>query len=454
MGRDVRAVAVALALTLLAAACSDSAVPTAAPTTSVDAADEAPAWVDGSSEVLFDQNALHTFELTVSDEALAGIDADPTAEQYVEGSLTFRGETVEPVGIRYKGSIGAFVGCVGGSDLFNPSGPKTCTKLSMKVKINWDDPDRDFYGVRRLQFHAMNLDPSQMHERLGYHLFREMGVAAPRSVHARLVINGEYSGLYALTEQIDGRFTRHNFADGTGNLYKEAWPFASDGSAQDAGVLLDSLRTNEDDDPTATLTTTFADQLLAADNTERSLTEWMNLRATIAHVVVDRAIRHDDGPFHWYCFDGSCEPHNFYWYEEPSGPQLHLIPWDLDNAFENLVSAANPVTPVADALGQITNDCDPFGFGGFQLLQRSATCDPLFAALAEQDVLYQQVEDDLWSGPLAEDAIDELLDAWANQLTAATTEANATHDDAIAVQAWLDEVEALKNALGYVRSRR
>ena len=40
-----------------------------------------------------------------------------------------------------------------------------------------------------------------------------MGVAAPRSVHARLVINGELSGLYALTEQIDENFIRQNFDD-------------------------------------------------------------------------------------------------------------------------------------------------------------------------------------------------------------------------------------------------
>ncbi len=458
------ATAALVALLLVAAACSTTttaAPPTEeTPTTTTAGSAEPPAeqpdaaWVDGSSDVLFDQDTLHTFELNLSEESLAEIDADPTAEQYVEGSLTFLGETIEPVGIRYKGSIGAFVGCVDGSDLFNPSGEKTCTKLSMKVKINWDDPDREFYGVRKLQFHSMNLDPSQLHERLGYHLFREMGVAAPRSVHARLLINGEFSGLYALTEQIDGRFTRHNFPDGTGNLYKEVWPFDPDGSVRDADELIASLRTNEDDSPVATLTTTFAEELLATGNTERVLDDWMDLDATMAHVVVDRAIRHDDGPFHWYCFGDSCEPHNFYWYEDPSGPTLHLVPWDLDNAFENLVSDVNPVTPVADELGEITNDCDSFGYAGFQLPQRSATCDPLFAAFAEQEARYAEIEDALWNGPLAEDTVEALLDTWVEQITEATTEADELHDDALAAGTWANRVEALKEALDYVRSRR
>ena len=95
------------------------------------------------SGYLFDQSELRTYELHLSDEALATLDADPAAEQYVEGSMTFEGQTIEPVGIRYKGSVGAFFGCLSGRDWVRPSGQKTCTKLSMKVKINWDSTGRN-----------------------------------------------------------------------------------------------------------------------------------------------------------------------------------------------------------------------------------------------------------------------------------------------------------------------
>ena len=47
-----------------------------------------------------------------------------------------------------------------------------------------------------------------------------MGVAAPRSTHARVVVNGEFVGLFVTTENIDGRFTRANFNDGTGNFIR------------------------------------------------------------------------------------------------------------------------------------------------------------------------------------------------------------------------------------------
>ena len=78
--------------------------------------DDEPRWATGDSDYLFDQDELHTFEITLSDDALAELDGDPTAEEYVEGSLTFEGETVDEVGVRYKGSIGAFLGCTSGDE--------------------------------------------------------------------------------------------------------------------------------------------------------------------------------------------------------------------------------------------------------------------------------------------------------------------------------------------------
>lgn len=65
------------------------------------------------------------------------------------------------------------------------------------------------------------IDDRQMRDRLGYWLFGKMGIPAPRATHAKLLINGEYVGVFALIENIDVRFTRHNYDSGEGNLYKE-----------------------------------------------------------------------------------------------------------------------------------------------------------------------------------------------------------------------------------------
>ena len=410
-------------------------------------------YLELDSDYIFDQEKLHTFELNLPESALAQIDADPAAEEYVEGSLTFDGETISPVGIRYKGSIGAFVNCLSGNNWANPSGFKTCTKLSMKIKINWDGADIKFYGLKKLQFHSMNNDPSQMRERLGYWLFRSMDVPAPRAVHARVMINGVYSGIYALVEQIDGRFTRYNFEDGSGNLYKEVWPLHSNGQAHSEQTYLNQLKTNEDENPTANIIRGFAQEVAAADSADLQnlISNRMNIDQTISYAVVDRMIRNDDGAFHWYCSGNVCSPHNFYWYEEPSAETVHLIPWDLDHAFENIISDVNPVTPIADDWGETRENCEPFSYGPFGFRQRSAACDKLIGGWASFSDEYEQLKTQFKNGPFSEAQINMLLNAWEEQIRAATVEADVLHGDAISVAEWESALGKLKAQVEYAR---
>ncbi len=405
------------------------------------------------SDYIFDQERLPVFELTIPTNALAQIDSDPTKEEYVEASLTFEGETVSPVGVRYKGSIGAFINCVSGNDWTNPSGRKTCTKLSMKIKINWEGADYKFYGLKKIQLHSQNNDPSQMRERLGYWLFREMKVRAPRAVHAKLVINGVYSGLYAFVEQIDGRFTKYHFDDGDGNLYKEIWPIDSDGRAFSESTYLQHLKTNEDDNPSAVLIRSFGQEIENAspETIQEVVANRMKTKKIISYAVVDRTIRNDDGAFHWYCNGGECSPHNFYWYEEPSKGRLHLIPWDLDHAFENMRINKNPVTPIADEWGEKRANCQPFSFGVFQLRQRSAACDKLTGSWANIDG-YQERLEEFKEGPFSETQINMVLNAWENQIREATLEAEQTHDDALPTSNWEQALGELKNDLEFARN--
>ena len=421
---------------------------------------DGPRYSYGDSEYLFDQDKLHTFELTLSEQNLAYLDSAPGLEEYVPGTLTFEGDSL-PVGIRYKGSVGAWVGCLTGN-AFEAEGEKACTKLSMKVKINWEDSDDTFYDVKKLQFHSQNLDPTKMHERLGYWLFREMGVPAPRSVHARLIINGEYNGIYALTEQIDGRFTRQNFDDGTGNLYKEIWPITNSGKPMPEEPLQGSLKTNEDENPSFEIIQQFAQAVIDADSAtiQDVMRQWIDVTQTLSYMVVDRAIANDDGVLHFYCggieeidFGGGCNSHNFYCYEDPTEKIMHLIPWDLDNAFDNITGPANPVTPIKDKWGEKTNDCKPFVYGGWGLSQLSAACDPIIGNLATFEDEYQQLRDIFLAGPFAKDTVEGLLNTWAGQIKDAVQEADEAHDDQPSMQTWLGAIEKLKDDLEYARNQ-
>ncbi len=421
---------------------------------------DGPRYSYGDSDYLFDQEKLHTFELTLSDQNLAYLDSAPGLEEYVPGILTFEGESL-PVGIRYKGAVGAWVGCLTG-DFFQAEGEKSCTKLSMKVKTNWEDTDNTFYDVKKLQFHSQNLDPTKMHERLGYWLFREMGVPAPRSVHARLIINGEYNGIFALTEQIDGRFTRENFNDGTGNLYKEIWPITNNGIPMPDRPLQEALKTNEAEDPTFGIIQAFGQAIIDANNETRQdvIRQWMDTDQALAYMVVDRSIANDDGVLHFYCggndaieIGGGCNSHNFYWYEDPTSELIHLIPWDLDNAFDNITGPANPVTPIKDKWGEKTNDCKPFAYGGWGLTQLSAACDPIIGTLATFEQEYQELREAFLAGPFAKETVEGLLNTWAGQIKDAVQEADEAHNDQPSMAEWLRSIEKLKGDLEYARNQ-
>jgi spore coat protein CotH len=411
-------------------------------------------YLNQPSDSLFRENHLPILEIDLPTGALNYINSDPSAEIYVEGSLTYNGETISPIGIRYKGSVGAFVGGLSGEDWLNPSGRKTATKLSMKFKIDWKGYHSTFYNLKTLQLHSMNLDNSQMHDRLGYWLFRKMGVPAPRCIHTKLYINGEYNGLFSLVEQIDEQFTEYHFSDGSGNLYKEVWPLKSDNSIQSDRNFYQGLVTNKIQGTNIGIIKSFAENILNADDSEIQtvIDHHMDLNKTIALAVVDRAIRNDDGPFHWYCDWGSCDPHNFFWYENPTTNKVHLIPWDLDNAFENIISNSNPVTAIADSWGDTTNNCQNFEYGDWQLTQKSAACDRIIGGLARYEVEYQQIKDSLINGPMSEFVVNTLINQWQAQITNATLDAHQMHDDALNPSTWQNAIIELKSQLEHARN--
>ena len=410
------------------------------------------AYITGESDYIFDQEQLHTFELKIPESALSILDQDPAAEEYVEGTLIFEGDTLSPIGVRYKGSVGAFAGCLSGLNIFSPSGYKTCTKLSMKVKINWKGREDKFYKLKKLQFHSMNNDPSQMRERLGYYLFDAMGVPAPRAVHARLVINDTYVGVFALVEQIDNRFIKENFDDDEGNLYKEIWPLNMEGIPYTEGEYKAALKTNEDNNPNVSIIRDFGSSIAEANTSKaRNIVEQsMSIEDLISYVVVDRTIKHDDGPFHWYCFAGNCNNHNYFWYEEPEIEKLHLIPWDLDHAFENIIGN-NSVTAIKDDWGETSNNCEPYNTGFPGIRQWSAACDKLTKVWATYDDEYDQTKQALINGPMSADNVNRLLQFWQDQIRDATLEAHEQHIDAVSLNQWEEAVIELQSQIDFAR---
>jgi spore coat protein CotH len=151
-----------------------------------------------------------------------------------------------------------------------------------------------------------------------------------------------------------------------GNLYKEVWPFDANGNTRNEKDFLNALVTNEEDNPSVVFIRTFAEEIAAADNEniQNVILRYMDINELMSYVAVDRTIKADDSVFHWYCIERPCSNHNYFWYEENKAGIIHLIPWDLDKAFN--VFRNSPITTIADEWGEITADGKPFSYGAYR----------------------------------------------------------------------------------------
>ncbi|MEM7159752.1 MAG: CotH kinase family protein [Myxococcota bacterium] len=409
------------------------------PTTGADSSTGGdPAGADHGDWV-FDPTQLRTYSVEIAPEDLERINADPQAEEYVPAAVEVDGQRLENVAIRYKGNVGSLANCFEGGML-------VCDKLSMKIRFDEYVEDQLLDGLKRLNFHSMKADPSKITERLGYALFRDFGVPASRAVHAQLVINGELMGLYALVEQVDGRFTRVNFPeDGEGNLYKEVWPMHFG-----EGPYLDALKTNRDESPDALDMVLFAQELQSStpEAMDEVIDRWMDRAALARLLAVDRMVENWDGALGFWCGDWGCGNHNYYWYEETQTQRVWLIPWDLDNSFDD----PNPFKEFFDQphWSDLSADCEPRPIGDGAVGRRAATCDPIIEGLvtsmwSDYTAASHDLLDNLWTL----EAIDERIDTIAGQIEPAIM----ADPDLGDVTEWRAEVATLRSEVLAIRAQ-
>jgi hypothetical protein len=403
------------------------------------------------AEYVFDQEALRTYELEIAPADLAVLDDDPLAEAYVPAILHFEGQTIGPIGVRYKGSKGSLEWCLDGQG--NPH----CPKLPMKLKFSEYDPDLRFYGLKRLNFHSMAGvplsgmgpygDTSKLHERLGYALFNEFGVPTARCVHARLLVNGELVGLFALVEQIDGRFTNDRFNEGTGegvedgdgNLYKEVWPVWADEQH-----YLSALKTNQDLNPSVAKMLAFADAIINSGDTgfNAAIETWMDVDSLMRYIAVDRTIEHWDGIVGFYSLPGY--NHNYYWYEHSATDRVQLIPWDLDHTFDFPTFAT---TYGAPKWNEDPGNCIPFAVF-FGIVRFPAQCDVFMRGIATQSRdAWLPIAQEFLDTSFSQEVLDARIDGWVEQIAPAVEE-----DPDLQLGQWQDDVDEFRADLAELRA--
>ncbi|WP_438019083.1 CotH kinase family protein [Sorangium sp. So ce315] len=396
-----------------------------------------PTLADRDADELFAADEVPRFDFHLPDERWAELKANARDEEYVEAEACYEGKRLGVVGLRFKGGYGTLQMC------FDAQGNLTCPKLSMKVKFDEYVDGQRFYAQKRLNFHSMIWDPTRLHERIAYGLYREMGVAAPRSAWATLHVNGESQGLFSMVEEVDGRFLESNFPEGPdGDLYKEAWP-ASD----EASYYAERLETNEDE-ATHERFMAFAADLASAEGDERlaALSRWADIEQLQRYMAVDEAIMNWDGVTTFYVDPaGGANNHNFFIYDDPSSGKFHLIPWDMDQTLG--VSTYFGQVPRWTQAPEACPAVVPVFMGSERV--RVPGCDPLFGALGQDPAGYQAALQALLEGPFEEGRIEEQVDRYAALIRAAVEE------DPLGpgLAAWEPAVARLKNEVPMLRER-
>jgi hypothetical protein len=236
---------------------------------------------------IYDETILQTFELTFTPEERSALQTDcgNGVQQYRPVKFTYGGKTVDAM-VRLKGNWSW-----------------DCNKMQFVVSFNQLDSKARFHGLRKLVLDAPWYDRTLLHERVAMPFFAERGLPYSCVNHARVVIDGEYYGLFANVERLDKEYLQRHFEEADGNLYQ-------------AGS---ELETNESLGDTSDL------QALDATTTVADLATRMDLNEAVAEWATEAMLPAMDN------FWAGVEI-NYYLYNHPSRGFLYL-PYDMDIVF-------------------------------------------------------------------------------------------------------------------------
>lgn len=394
------------------------------------------------SAPVFDQTVLRTYALSIDEKEWTYLQNNVIKEKYVPALLTVDGDTVGTVGIRFKGSTFTLEGCTGVRD------GVVCDKISMKIRFDKFDKELRFHGLRRLNFNSMMYDATALHERLAYRIFAEMGVITSRAAHAKLVINGEYKGLFSLVEQIDDVFVKNRFPENDeGNLFKERWPVTADSAYYRSG-----LKTNRTKGSVALFETLFKELSAAEDSALPAvIKKYTDSDYLMRYMAVDRAISNWDGVTGFYpdkaapgCYAG----HNFYWYQEPKREHLWLLPWDLDGTM-TLKTGFDHVPAWNEKVDNPEKIYSIFNGESTALAPYTDKFMRGWGILGNRGGLYKVYQRKLLSGPFREGYLERKIDEWEVLL------AKAVELDHFgpSLSVWTNAVADIRNDISLLRER-
>lgn len=273
---------------------------------------------------LFDATVLHEVRLFINSRDLQRLRENYEANTYYTADLLWRNTRIRNVAVRSRGF-----------------GSRNPTKLGLRVDFNRYTRDQRFLGVSSLILDNLWQDPSFIREKLAMSLFERLNQPASRESFARLFLNNEYQGLYAIVEAVDDTYLSRTLGENTGYSFEYRW--ISTYRWEDLGDDLSAYRArfepqNHELEADSTLFSPIRSLIAEVNGPDDAVwrervEEYLDLTQFLTYVAVETFISELDGVLG---YDGT---NNFYLYRFVGTSRHRLLPWDKDNAFNDIESS-------------------------------------------------------------------------------------------------------------------
>lgn len=280
---------------------------------------------------LFDDSRVHAIDIQIEDWGAFIEDAEK--EEYVACTVEIDGEEFHNIGLRAKGN-----------NSLRLTEEYGLSRYSLKLEFDQFLDGGNYYGLDKFSLDASFQDNSYLKTYMAYDMMAFMGVPTPLCSYTWVTVNGEDWGLFLAIEEPEEAFTRRNFGNDYGKLYK---PDYRSLNAENDDVALKYIDDNPESYPgifeNAKFKVSDADQervieALKTLSTGENLETAVNVDEVLRYFTVQVFV------MNWDSYLGYTG-HNYFLYEEDG--VLSILPWDYNLAFGTY--ALGMTNPIKDA---------------------------------------------------------------------------------------------------------
>lgn len=273
---------------------------------------------------LFNDQVIQELRLFVNSRDLKVLREKYRENTYYTADLLWKGLRVRNVGIRSRGS-----------------GSRNANKMGLRIDFGRYTKKQQFVGLDSLILDNIWQDASFVREMLSMSVYRRLGQIAPREAFAKLYINNEYQGLYAVVEEIDMSFVKRSLNETNGYLfeYNYVQPFFTEYLGDDftpykAMFQPKNHELEGDNVLYGPIRDLFREINGPDDVVWRSrVEERIDVANFMTHAAIQGFLAENDGLL------GYAGLNNFYVYRLANTNRHRLFPWDEDFSFSFISSS-------------------------------------------------------------------------------------------------------------------